>query len=268
MSINRACKVLSAPRSTYYYKSRRDDQAVLRKRIIEIASIRVRYGYKRIHTLLKREGWKVNRKRVYRLYKEEGLQMRHKVPRRRVSVQIRERRVVESCPNECWSMDFVSDQLFDGRRIRILTIVDNFTKVSPFIGVDFRYKGTDVVKSLEKAVGEYGLPKRIQVDNGPEFISKELDLWAYANKVELDFSRPGRPTDNAFIESFNSRFRQECLNQHWFLSLEDARDKISSWHQEYNEFRPHSAIGDMSPLEFLKSFDLKPEKGMRTSPAP
>jgi len=123
-------------------------------------------------------------------------------------------------------MDFVADELFDGRRLRILTIVDNFSRVSPLIGVGFRYKGYDVVRALEETARRFGSPDRIRVDNGPEFVSKEVDLWAYANNVVLDFSRPGKPTDNAFIESFNSRFRLECLNQHWFLNLEDACGKI------------------------------------------
>ena len=250
--VRRACRVISAPRSTLYYRSLKDEQAILRKRIREIAAIRMRYGYKRIHTLLKREGWAVNHKRVYRLYCEEGLQMRHKRPRRRVSAKIREERTDVVRPNQCWSMDFMTDELFDGRRIRVLTIVDNFSRVSPFIGVGFRYKGYDVVSALATATRLYGMPERIQLDNGPEFVSKEMDLWAYASGVVLDFSRPGKPTDNAFIESFNGRFRDECLNSHWFLSLADAERKIEDWRRDYNLVRPHSSIGDVSPLAFYQ----------------
>lgn len=147
-------------------------------------------------------------------------------------------------------MDFVSDQLFNGQKLRCLTIVDIHTRVSPAIGVGFRYMACQVVDTLELAVKRYGKPGCTRVDNGPDFISKELDLWAYANGVELDFSWPGKPTDNAYIESFNSRFRQECLNQHWFLSLEDAQEKIESWRVDYNEVRPHSALGEATPHSF------------------
>lgn len=245
--------MVMAHRSVYYYCSRKDDQALLRKRIKDIAAIRVRYGYKRIHTLLQREGWQINHKRVYRLYCEEGLQMRYKSPKRRVSAKLRDDRQPALSPNECWSMDFMADQLFSGRRIRLLTIVDNFSRVSPFIGVGFSYKAHDVVAALELAVRRHGKPDRIRVDNGPEFISRDLDLWAYANKVILDFSRPGKPTDNAFIESFNSRLRQECLNQHWFLSLNDAKEKVEEWRQDYNDFRPHSALGNIPPAEFFEA---------------
>jgi len=164
----------------------------LRKRIREIAEIRVRYGYRRTHVLLKREGWHVNAKRIYRLYKEEGLTLRNKSPKRKVSAKLREDRSDAMAPNEVWAMDFMSDQLFDGRRIRVLTIVDAFSKVSPAIDVRLRYRGCDVVDTLERVKTIYGLPKTIRVDNGPEFISKDLDLWAYMNNVTLDFSRPGK----------------------------------------------------------------------------
>lgn len=237
----------------YYYKSRKADQAFLRKRIRDLASTRVRYGYRRIYILLRREGIEINHKRVYRLYREEGLQMRHKPPRRRVSAKLRDDRSSATAPNECWSMDFVHDELFNGRRLRLLTIVDNFSRVSPGIGVKDRYQAVEVVETLTEATKRYGIPKCIRVDNGPEFVAKELDLWAYSNGVTLDFSRPGKPTDNAFIESFNSRFRQECLNQSWFLSLEDAQEKIEAWRLEYNHMRPHSGIGDMAPAEFLEA---------------
>jgi putative transposase len=242
--------VLRAGRSTYHYKHRKMEQPVLRKRIREMAATRVRYGYKRIHVLLRREGWKTTHRRVHRLYREEGLHMRHKTPRRRVSAKLREDRYPATAANECWSMDFMHDELFDGRRLRVLTIGDNFGRVSPGIGVKARYQATDVVQTLGADAAEHGMPKRIRVDNGPEFVSKELDLWACTHGVTLDFSRPGKPTDNAFIESFNSRPRQECLNQSWFLSLADAQEKIEAWRVDYNHVRPHSASGDLTPIEF------------------
>jgi putative transposase len=246
-------------RSTWHYKSRRDEQAALRQRIRDIAETRTRYGYLRIHALLKREGWPINHKRVYRLYCDMGLQMRHKTPRRRVKAKLREDRRPAEQMNDCWSMDFMADQTFDGKKLRVLTIVDNFSRVSPAIGVRRQYTGYDVVRTLEWATKRYGTPQAIRVDNGPEFVSKELDLWAYANDVTLDFSRPGKPTDNAFIESFNARVRQECLNQHWFLSMPDARLKINRWRKEYNEDRPHSMLGYMTPYEYAENQNLKPD---------
>jgi putative transposase len=144
----------------------------------------------------------------------------------------------------------MSDQLFDGRRIRLLTIVDNHTRESLAIHLGQRIRGSEVVEVLERIAAEHGRPQAIQVDNGPEFISKDVDLWAYWNQVQLDFSRPGKPSDNAFIESFNARFRLECLNKHWFLSFEDAREKVEKWRQDYNEKRPHSSLGNLTPEEF------------------
>ena len=162
----------------------------------------------------------------------------------------------------------MADELFDGRRLRLLTIVDNFSRVSPFIGVGFRYRGYDVVTALNLAVAHYGVPESLRVDNGPEFISTEVDLWAYAHGVILDFSRPGKPTDNAFIEAFNSRFRQECLNEHWFLSLEDAQEKIEAWCSHYNEERPHSSLDYRSPTEHQAFIQKAGEIALQTAQPP
>ena len=247
VSIRRACQALPVDRSTYHYRSKRSGQAVLIKRIKEIAETRVRYGYRRIHVLLRREGWLVNSKRVCRLYREMGLQLRNKSPKRRVKAQLREDRAAATAANEVWAMDFVHDQLFDGRKIRILTVIDTFTRLSPAIEVRQKFRGADVVTTLERVGTEIGYPKRIRVDNGPEFVSRELDLWAFTRGVTLDFSRPGKPTDNAFIESLNGKFRAECLNANWFLSLDEARRKCEAWRRDYNEVRPHSAIGNQVP---------------------
>jgi len=216
-------------------------------RLRDLAFSRVGYGYRRLHILLQRDGWKVNHKRVYR---QEGLGMRKKKPRRRVACAMREMRPTASRRNECWSMDFVSDQLYDGHKLRFLTLVDNHTRESHGIHIGQRIRGIDVVEVLERIVKRQGRPETIRVDNGPEFISKELDLWAYGKKVCLDFSRPGKPTDNAFIEAFNARFRQECLNEHWFLSIEDAWRKVKAWEEDYNQSRPHSGIGNIPPAIF------------------
>ncbi len=234
ISIRRACRVILATRSTYQYNSRSNDQAELKQRIKEISQTRVRYGYRRIHILLRREGWAINPKRVYRLYTEMGLQLRNKAPKRRVKAKLREGRVEACQANETWAMDFVHDQLATGRKLRVLTIVDTFSRYSPAVDPRFSYRGEDVVQTLERICRQTGYPKTIRVDQGFEFISRDLDLWAYQKDVELDFSRPGKPTDNAYIESFNGKFRAECLNTHWFMSLDDARSKMEEWRRDYN----------------------------------
>ena len=154
--------------------------------------------------------------------------------------------------NDSWSMDFVSDQLVGGQRFRLLTLVDNHSRESLAIEVGQRLTGDDVVRVLEGVASQRGKPQTIRVDNGPEFISRSLDLWAYSSGVKLDFSRPGKPTDNAFIESFNGRLRDECLNQHWFLSLDEARAVTKAWRDDYNRVRPHGALGNQTPFEFAR----------------
>ena len=266
VSERRMCRALGFPRSSPRYRSVRNGRAELRIRLRDLAASRVRYGYRRLHALLKREGWQVNHKLVYRLYIEEGLQMRIKTPRRRKSCRARVERPKATRANESWSMDFVSDRLFDGRRFRMLTLVDNFTRESLAIRLGQRLTGDDVVAVLEQLQADRGKPQSIRVDNGPEFISKSLDWWAYFNQVTLDFSRPGKPTDNPFIESFNGRLRQECLNQHWFQDLLEAAETVEAWRIDYNEQRPHSSLGDRTPKEFAAWFaQATPE---RTKPIP
>ena len=250
MPKRRACQVLSFARSCYYYRNHADPQVELRVRLKDMAGTRVRYGYRRLHVLLMREGWQINHKRVYRLYKQEGLSLRLKTKKKRVS-EARVPRPAPNGPNQCWSMDFVADRLSDGRQFRLLTLVDNFSRVSPAIEVDFSLNGKRVVEVMERLKMTFGLPKTIKVDNGSEFISKVVDEWAHHNKVVLDFSRPGKPTDNAFIESFNGRLRQECLNQNWFTSLDDARQIVEAWREDYNELRPHSSLDHRTPSEFV-----------------
>jgi putative transposase len=250
VSERRALLATGFPRSSHRYQSVKDDRTELRMKLRDLASSRVHYGYRRLHILLQREGWQINHKLVYRLYKEEGLTMRRKRPRRNRSSQVRECRTAARQSNERWSMDFMADQLYCGQRFRILTLVDNFSRVSLAIHAGKRLTGDHVVQVLERVSQDHGHPKMIQVDNGPEFISKSLDWWAYWNKVKLDFSRPGKPTDNAVIESFNGRLRQECLNQNWFLSLKDAQEKLDRWKTDYNHQRPHSSLGQLTPTEF------------------
>ena len=247
VSIRRGCRILDFDTSSYHYKSRRTGQAGLERRIREICETRVRYGYRRVHVLLRREGWMVNMKKTRRIYNDLGLQLRNKHPKRRVKAKLREDRQEAIGPNDVWAMDFVHDQLATGRKLRILTMVDTHSRLCPAVDPRFTYRGEDVVQTLERVCGQLGYPKTIRVDNGSEFISRDLDLWAYANDVTLDFSRPGKPTDNGFIEAFNSKLRAECLNTHWFMGLADAREKLDAWRRDYNEARPHSAIGYKVP---------------------
>ncbi|MCX6567390.1 MAG: IS3 family transposase [Candidatus Aminicenantes bacterium] len=254
VSERRACRVVMICRSSQRYRSRRRDDRGLRMRIREIAETRVRYGYRRIHVLLRREGWRINHKRTYRIYCLEGLNLRRKRPRRHVSGSRRMRRPQVERPNACWSMDFVADSLFNGRRFRSLTIVDNYSRECLAIKVGQSLTGAEVVVVVERLVKEREKPDRIQSDNGSEFVSRVLDKWAYENCDTMVFSRPGIPMDNATIESFNGSFRDECLNVNWFLSMADAREKIEKWRRDYNEFRPHSALADLTPHEFIDNF--------------
>ena len=259
VSVKKACSLVCMHRSGWYYKANKREDRPVRQRIKEIAAARVRYGLWRIYTLLRREGFKDNHKRVHRIYKEEGLNLRSKRPRRNKAAAHRLERPELNSLHQVWSMDFVSDQLFDGRKFRCLTVVDNFSRFCYGIQVGQSIKGIDVVRVMDEVKKEHKvLPARIQVDNGSEFISKEFDRWAYENKVTLDYSRPGKPTDNPFIESFNGSFRDECLNAHWFLSLDDAYEKISEWVQEYNHFRPHSSLEGLTPGEVIQMHQNKP----------
>jgi putative transposase len=251
VSVRRACRVLRFDAKSYRYRSRRPGQAALEDRIRTICQTRVRYGYRRVHVLLRREGWGINEKRTRRVYNEIGMQLRNKTPKRRVKAALRADRTPPSRSNEVWAMDFVHDQLAMGTKLRILTVIDTFSRYVPVVDPRLAYRGADVVATLERVCKEMGYPSAIRVDQGSEFVSRDLDLWAYQNNVTLDFSRPGKPTDNAFIEAFNGRLRAECLNTHWFLSVADAREKLEDWRRDYNEVRPHGAIGNKPPAALL-----------------
>jgi putative transposase len=250
VSERRACRLAGVARSSYRYRSVGSNQTALRLRLRDLAATRVRYGYRRLHVLLRREGWRVNHKRVYRLYREEGLGIRVK-RRKKLASAPRVLPPPPTRPLERWSLDFLTDSLVDGRRFRVLTIVDNVSRVSPAIEVGASLPGERVVRLLEGLRATVGTPQRIAVDNGPEFISQVLDAWAYRNGVQLEFSRPGKPTDNAFAESFNGHFRTECLDCHWFASLEEARQIIEAWRVEYNTERPHRALGQATPAAWM-----------------
>lgn len=258
VSERRACRLIGISRTTFRYVHTRDPQDWLRQRIRDIAQTRIRYGYKRIHVLLKREGLNVNRKRIHRLYCLEGLQLRAKRPRRSVSASHRYVAQAQAKTiNQCWAMDFVSDQLHDARKLRVLTVVDTFTRECLSTTVAPRLRSEDVVKTLTAIANNRGVPEKIFCDNGSEFTGRITDLWAYHNKVTLAFFRPGKPTDNAYIESFNGSLRDECLNCHWFTSYEDAKVKIEAWRDEYNQSRPHRALNNLSPLEYVAQLDTK-----------
>lgn len=255
VSIKRACAVCKQPRSGWYHRPKpKVEDAPLAARMCEIAANRVRYGFWRIYVLMRREGYLANHKRLYRIYKQQGLNLRTKRPRRRKAAAHRLARPCLTAPNQSWSMDFVSDALFNGKRFRALTLIDNFTRECLAIEVGQSLTGQDVVQVLQRVCMQRQAPIRIQADNGPEFISLALDKWAYDNQVTLDFSRPGKPTDNAFIESFNGSLRDECLNTSWFMSLSDAREKLENWRCDYNYLRPHSALADAAPSVFASQF--------------
>jgi putative transposase len=251
VSQRRACGVLQLDPTSYRYKSRRPAQAVLEAKVKEICQTRVRYRYRRVHVLLRRDGWMINKKKTQRIYRELGLQLRPKTPKRRVKAKLRDDRKDATHAQKTWAMDFVHDQLATGAKLRILTVVDLFSRLSPVIDPRLSYRGEDVVETLERICAIVGYSGSIRVDQGSEFVSRDLDLWAYKYDVTLDFSRPGKPTNNAFIEAFKGRLWAECLNAHWFLSLDDARRKLEDWRREYNEVRPHSAIGNNAPITLL-----------------
>jgi putative transposase len=249
ISERRACGLIQIHRSVLRYENRRDPQHELRGRLKDLAAARPRYGYLRLHLLLRREGWLVNRKRIYRLYLEEGLQLRTR-RRKKCASQARVPLPEASGMDHRWSMDFVSDQLVGGKRYRILTITDQYSRECMALTAGFGLKAHDVVSTLEALKRQQRRPQAITVDNGSEFTSKEFDTWAYLNQVQIDFIRPGKPVENAFIESFNGRLRDECLNTSLFFSLADVRTELDSWRLDYNTVRPHRGIGNVSPAEF------------------
>jgi len=257
-SHRRACQLVRLRRSVLYYRSIKDPKLGLRSRMHELARARVRYGYRRLHVLLRREGWSLGRNQAYRLYCQEALQLRSKLPRRRKMIVTRRERFEPKRTNEAWSMDFVADELTNGKRFRALTIVDVFSREALAIQVGQHLRGEDVVGVCNRLVAQRWAPKRIFVDNGSEFSGRLMDLWAYHHGVRIDFSRPGKPTDNSFVESFNGSLRDECLNVHWFETLEEAKEKIEAWRKDYNESRPHQALAELAPAEFaVRARDLE-----------
>jgi putative transposase len=251
ISERRAIRFAGFSRSSMRYRSLRKPEDELRTRIRELAAERARWGYRRIHVLLRREGWAVNRKRVQRIYRDEGLAVRKKGKRRRSQVP-RPERAPLARPTERWSLDFVSDTLSTGRTFRCLTVVDEFSRECLEVHVAHSIPAVRVIEVLERLRLERGLPEIIITDNGSEFTSRAFDAWAYARGVKIQYIQPGKPVQNCFVESFNGTLRDECLNLHWFISLEDARRTIEAWRRDYNQVRPHSSLGDLTPEEFVQ----------------
>jgi putative transposase len=252
VSCVRACHLAQFSRAAWYRPSRRDDQAALRSRIRELAHARPRFGFNRIWVLLRREGWPVNKKRVRRLYRLDGLQLRMRVRRRKHIALHRGPAPTPIGRTERWSMDFVHDGLADGRPFRVLTTIDHWSRECPLLEVATSFSGAAVGAALDGVLDDGPAPQSITVDHGTEFMSRALEDWAYGRRVQLDFIRPGKPVENAFIESFNGRLRDECLNVHQFTSIEDAKAKIEAWRVDYNQRRPHSSLGHLTPNEYAQ----------------
>jgi putative transposase len=252
ISERHACRLLGLGRSTHRYQARRNERdGALRARLKELAAQRMRFGYRRLTAVLVREGIAVNHKRVYRLYREEGLAMRIR-QRRRIRWTGAVSGPVATRANQRWWIDFVSDCVSTGRVIRMLTVVDDCTRECPAIEVDTVLGGLRVRRVLDRIASERGLPEAIVLDNGPEFRGRALAAWSEERGVRLEFIQPGKPAQNAFAESFNGRLRDECLNANWFTSLSDARRKVEDWRQDYNQQRPHSSLNYLPPAEFAR----------------
>jgi putative transposase len=250
LSQRRACGLIEITRRSFRRVAGADRNAELRERLRALAEERRRWGCPMLYqVMMRREGWRVNHKRVERLYREEGLSLRRRRRRKRLS-HLRVARQAPVAANQAWALDFVHDRLMDGRRLRALTVIDEWSRESLAIEVDVSLTGERVKRVLERLSNGRSLPVTVQTDNGPEFTGRVLDQWAYDNQVRLQFIEPGKPIQNAFIESFNSRLREECLNEHVFLSRDDARSKIERWRLEYNRERPHSSLGHLTPEEF------------------
>ena len=254
----RACRLVGLNRSSVNYQPRRPDDSLLRQRLRELAAQRRRFGYRRLGWLLEREGHVMNRKKLYRLYREEKLMVRRRGRRKR-AIGTRAPLALPAAVNRRWSLDFVSDALGNGRRFRILCVVDNFSRECLAAVVDTSLGGVRVVRELERLVNERGTPWVIVSDNGTELTSCAVLRWA-TGRLDWHYIEPGKPVQNAFVESFNSKLRDECLNEHVFLTLAEARETIEAWRHDYNHLRPHSSLGALTPTEFamLKGQEVQP----------
>ena len=251
VSQRRACNVLQADRSSVRYQSKSGDDKDQREAIKRISKERRRFGYRRINVMLQREGIQMNHKKLRRIYAEEKLQVRRRGGRKR-ALGTRRPMEIPDAPNQRWSLDFVSDAFTDGRRFRILTVVDDFSKENVLLVPDTSISGLRVTRELDQVFAERGQPRAIVSDNGTEFTSMAILKWVQDNGIDWHYIQPGKPTQNAFIESFNGKLRDECLNETLFASLSDAREELAKWQDDYNNCRPHSSIGNLTPSEFVE----------------
>jgi len=264
ITTRRACKLVGHQRSTQYYRSNgKRDSTALRARMKELAAARPRYGYRRLFTLLRREGWKDGIDRVYRFYRLDGLAVRSKARKKRRAA-LRVPPAAATAPRQRWAIDFVHDTLADGRPFRVLSVVDVFSRSSEVLEPGVGFSGQRVTELLDKAA-KGQLPAVLTADNGTEFTSKALDAWAFERGVKVDFTTPGKPTENGFVESFQSRFRDECLNAEVFENIDDAKRKIGAWRRDYNSRRPHSSLGNLSPEEYLRQWKSEASKKVEIS---
>jgi putative transposase len=271
MSERRACKAIGHCRMTIRYQTRRVDDASLRQRMKALAHERRRFGYRRLHVLLRREGYAVNHKRLFRLYREEKLAVRRRGGRKR-AIGTRAPMAVPTAPNERWSLDFVSDQFTDGRRFRILTVVDDCTRECLALVADTSLSGRRVARELDRLLFERGKPKMVVSDNGTELTSNAILKWADQNRVAWHYIAPGKPMQNGFIESFNGRLRDELLNETLFTSLAQVRVALGCWRADYNDTRPHSRLGWKTPSEYASAHYPRRDLTLRyvegSAPAP
>jgi len=261
LSERHVCRLLHINRTFKRYQPVKSEQdGVIAKRLGELAARWKRFGYKRLHVLLRREGFMINHKRTYRIYKEAGLALRKR--KKKCPTEKRGKPDAVITPNTRWSLDFVSDIITNGQRIRVLTVIDEATRECLALEADTSLSGKRVAAVLNRIALFRGFPKEILTDNGPEFTSMTISEWSYDKKVTHLFIEPGKPIQNAFIESFNGKFREECLDTHWFKNLCEARDLIEAWRSEYNNFRPHSALGNLTPVEYAEILDQNPERDL------
>ena len=264
LSQRRVCRLVALDRNTLRYQSHRSDDQGLRARMRAIAESTRRYGCRRIYVRLRREGWRVNHKKVERIYREEGLSLRRRARKKAVAIP----RVAiprPTGPGRCYAIDFVHDRLASGRRFKCLKMTDPCSKEVPVIEVDASIGGERVCRILDRLFVGRPLPETVILDNGPDFAGNALDAWAGQRGVQLHFIQPGKPVQNAFIESFNGKFRDECLNEHWFLTLQEAQVVIEAWRREYNEERTHSTIGDITPMEFIHNHQYRTQAAQEST---
>jgi putative transposase len=266
VSERRACKLLGVDRASYRYEPQPDRNAELREELVKLARQKPRYGYRRLHAVLERRGQAVNVKRIYRLHAAEGLAVRRRKRKRLLRERAAEPRLIRA--NQEWAMDFIIDGLANGRMVRILSVVDAFTRECLALEADTSLGSGRVTRVLERLIEERGLPENVRSDNGPEFTSRRILGWAEERKINLVHIQPGRPMQNGHVESFHGRLRDECLNTNWFRTMNDVRRTLENWRQEYNCERPHSALAYRTPAEFRRTLGYGDVESKQRFPHP